>query len=259
MKKCIKVILTILLTVSLILITMSFIIENTVVKTFSQEILSKKISGYFLDEIVYDVDINNLQRIENNIRNSQYTDKITSKFIQTIVKNIGYNENIKFDISKEIDSLILENMPKEFYNEKVNSTKEYLNKNIVNIEKKLEENLIDSFGNYYLPILKLYNILTNSYFRIVMILTCIITIIVLAIIEKNKALKTVQISSMFTMTFTIIAFIIIKLLSKFIDQRFAGGWLSNINLRLMLIFIIIEFIISLALFITRKKLKCSNE
>ncbi len=61
------------------------------------------------------------------------------------------------------------------------------------------------------------------------------------------------------MTFTIITFIIIKLLSKFIDQRFAGGWLSNINLRLMLIFIIIEFIISLALFITRKKLKCSNE
>lgn len=256
MKKCIKVILTILLTVSLILITMSFIIENTVIKTFSQEILSKKISGYFLDEIVYDVDINNLERIENNIRNSQYTDKITSKFIQTIVKNIGYNENIKFDISKEIDSLILENMPN---NEKVNSTKEYMNKNIVNIEKNLEENLIDSFGNYYLPILKLYNILTNSYFRIVMILTCIITIIVLAIIEKNKALKTVQISSMFTMTFTIITFIIIKLLSKFIDQRFAGGWLSNINLRLMLIFIIIEFIISLALFITRKKLKCSNE
>lgn len=222
MKKCIKVILTILLTVSLILITMSFIIENTVIKTFSQEILSKKISGYFLDEIVYDVDINNLERIENNIRNSQYTDKITSKFIQTIVKNIGYNENIKFDISKEIDSLILENMPN---NEKVNSTKEYMNKNIVNIEKNLEENLIDSFGNYYLPILKLYNILTNSYFRIVMILTCIITIIVLAIIEKNKALKTVQISSMFTMTFTIITFIIIKLLSKFIDQRFAGGWL----------------------------------
>ncbi len=256
MKKCIKVILTILLTVSLILITMSFIIENTVIKTFSQEILSKKISSYFLDEIVYDVDINNLERIENNIRNSQYTDKITSKFIQTIVKNIGYNENIKFDISKEIDSLILENMPN---NEKVNSTKEYMNKNIVNIEKNLEENLIDSFGNYYLPILKLYNILTNSYFRIVMILTCIITIIVLAIIEKNKALKTVQISSMFTMTFTIITFIIIKLLSKFIDQRFAGGWLSNINLRLMLIFIIIEFIISLALFITRKKLKCSNE
>ena len=152
MKKCIKVILTILLTVSLILITMSFIIENTVIKTFSQEILSKKISSYFLDEIVYDVDINNLERIENNIRNSQYTDKITSKFIQTIVKNIGYNENIKFDISKEIDSLILENMPN---NEKVNSTKEYMNKNIVNIEKNLEENLIDSFGNYYLPILKL--------------------------------------------------------------------------------------------------------
>ena len=34
MKKCIKILLSILLTLGLILITMSFIIENIVVKTF---------------------------------------------------------------------------------------------------------------------------------------------------------------------------------------------------------------------------------
>ena len=45
MKKCTKIIFSILLTISLILVTMSFIGENIVVKTFSQEILSKKISG----------------------------------------------------------------------------------------------------------------------------------------------------------------------------------------------------------------------
>ena len=43
MKKCTKIIFSILLTISLILVTMSFIGENIVVKTFSQEILSKKI------------------------------------------------------------------------------------------------------------------------------------------------------------------------------------------------------------------------
>ena len=77
MKKWMKMILSILLTISFLLITMSFILENTVVKTFSQEILSKKVSGYFLDEIIYDMDIDQLQRIEDNIRNSRYTDKIT--------------------------------------------------------------------------------------------------------------------------------------------------------------------------------------
>ena len=258
MKKYIKILLSILLTLGLILITMSFIIENTVVKTFSQEILSKKISGYFFDEIIYDVDINTLEKIEYNIRNSKYTSKITSKFIQTITKNVAYNENINFDISKEIDLLISENMPKDLYNEKVNSTKEYLNEKIVNTEKNLEKNLVYSFGDYYITILKLYNILTNTYFRIVVLLIFIISIIGLVMIEKYKSLKAIQISSLITAIITGIVFVAIKLLSNFIDQRIAGGWLSNINLRLMITFIIIEFIISLALFIVIKKLKFDN-
>lgn len=258
MKKYIKILLSILLTLGLILITMSFIIENIVVKTFSQEILSKKISGYFLDEIIYDVDINTLEKIEYNIRNSKHTSKITSKFIQTITKNVAYNENINFDISKEIDLLISENMPKNLYNEKVNSTKEYLNEKIVNTEKTLEENLVYSFGDYYITILKLYNILTNTYFRIVMLLTFIISIIGLVMMEKYKSLKAIQISSLITAIITGIVFVAIKLLSNFIDQRLAGGLLSNINLRLMITFIIIEFIISLVLFIVIKKLKFDN-
>ena len=258
MKKYIKILLSILLTLGLILITMSFIIENIVVKTFSQEILSKKISGYFLDEIIYDVDTNTLEKIEYNIRNSKHTSKITSKFIQTITKNVAYNENINFDISKEIDLLISENMPKNLYNEKVNSTKEYLNEKIVNTEKTLEENLVYSFGDYYITILKLYNILTNTYFRIVMLLTFIISIIGLVMMEKYKSLKAIQISSLITAIITGIVFVAIKLLSNFIDQRLAGGLLSNINLRLMITFIIIEFIISLVLFIVIKKLKFDN-
>ena len=258
MKKYIKILLSILLTLGLILITMSFIIENIVVKTFSQEILSKKISGYFLDEIIYDVDTNTLEKIEYNIRNSKYTSKITSKFIKTITKNVAYNENINFDISKEIDLLISENMPKNLYNDKVNSTKEYLNEKIVNTEKTLEENLLYSFGGYYITILELYNILTNTYFRIVMLLTFIISIIGLVMMEKYKSLKVIQISSLITAIITGIVFVAIKLLSNFIDQRLAGGWLSNINLRLMITFIIIEFIISLVLFIVIKKLKFDN-
>ena len=98
MKKCTKIIFSILLTISLILVTMSFIGENIVVKTFSQEILSKKISGYFLDEIVYDVDIEELGKIEYNVRASKYTDRITSKFIRVIVENVGNSDDIKLNI-----------------------------------------------------------------------------------------------------------------------------------------------------------------
>lgn len=73
--KYIKIVLKILLFLFLVTIIMSFASENIVVNTFSQEILSKKVSGYLLDEIVYDVNINELELIEDNIRNSKSTKK----------------------------------------------------------------------------------------------------------------------------------------------------------------------------------------
>ena len=251
--KFIKIGMKILLTLSLIIITMSFIVENIVIETFSQEILSKKVSGYFLDEIIYDIaDINNIEQIEDSIRNSKYTNQITSKFINNIIENILYNKHTNLDISKEVNILILENMQKEINNEKVENTKKYLESKIKDTEKNLEDNLIYSFGDYYSVILKLYNLFTNNYFRLVMILLCIINICGLVILEKYKALKEFQITILITAIFTTIIFIIIKLLSNFIDQELAGGWLSDINLNLMIWFIIIEFLISFGIFIIRK-------
>lgn len=258
MKKSLRILLSVLLILSILLITMSFIVENTVIKTFSQEILSKKVSSYFLDKLVYDLDVNDLGKIENNIRKSKYTEKITSKFIQTITKNVAYNQNIKFDISNEIDSLILENMPENFYTEKVDTTKAYLIDKLSNTEKGLEENFIYSFGKDYLIILKSYNILTTTYCRIIMVAISIIAIIGLVIIDKIKVIKLFKINSIIVTTFTAITFILIKAFANFIDQRLTGGWLSSINLNLMIIFIILELLISLVLFIIQKKMKLDN-
>lgn len=256
--KIIRIGTRILLVLFLILITMSYIFQNIVVKTFSQEILSKKVSEYFLDEIIYGVDTNILGDIEHNIRTSKYTDKITSKFIQNIIENVLYSKNITLDISKEVDLLIIENMPKEMYNEKNEKTREYLIKKIMDTEKRLEENLTSSFGDWYSIILKLYSIFTNLYFRIVMLLLCVINVIVLIILEKYKSLKVIQTSMLILAIFTTIIFASIKVLSNFIDQKLAGGWLSSINLRCMTVFIIVELIMSLGLFIIRKKCNCDN-
>ena len=51
-------------------------------------------SEYLLDEIVYDVDINELGKIEDDIRNSKTTKKITDKFIETVVENVIGNEKL---------------------------------------------------------------------------------------------------------------------------------------------------------------------
>ena len=162
------------------------------------------------------------------------------------------DKDVEFDVSEEIDALVLENMPQEFYNEKGKATKEYLNENIGTIEKNLEENLVRAFGKPYLTILKLYDVLTSICLRVAMILICIVTIIVSVRTEKANALGIFQTSSIVTMTVTLLAFIIIKLLSNVIDQRLAGGWLSRINLNLMILFIVLEGVISLALFLIRK-------
>ena len=256
--KFIKIGLRILLVLVLIITTTGFIFENIVIKTFSQEILSKKVSGYFLDEIIYDVDTNTLEKIENSIRNSKYTDKITSKFIKTIIENVAYNQSVSLDISEDVELLILENMPKEIDSEKVENTKEYLLEKITNTEKSLEDNFIYSFGNHYLIILKLYSIFTNVYFKVIMLLLCIINIIGLVILEKHKSLRIMQVIILSIAIFTTIIFVTIKLLSNFIDQRLAGGWLSNINLNMMVIFILIEFIVGFVLFVTRKKFNWNN-
>ncbi len=257
--KFIRVVIKIVLILALIITTISFIAENIVIKTFSQEILSKKVSGYFLDEIFHEIDTNKLEEIEDNIRNSKYTYEITSKFIQNVIGNVLYSKNTSLDISKEIDLLILENMPKEIDNRKIDDTKEYLTKKIVDTEKSLEENFTYTFGDYYLIILKLYKIFTNIYFRVVMLLLCIINIIALIILEKQKSLKAIQVSILITAIFTTIIFAIIKLFSNFIDQKLAGGWLSSINLSLMLAFIVIEFIISLGLFMIRIKFEFDDK
>lgn len=104
--KYIKIVLKILLFIFLLAIIASFVTKSIVIDTFSQEILSKKISGYLLDEIFYDINTNNLGIIESNIKNSKITKKITSKFISTITQNIVKNENKKLNIEDEIKLLI---------------------------------------------------------------------------------------------------------------------------------------------------------
>ena len=117
--KYIKIVLKILLLLCFIVMSISFVIKHIVIDTFSQEILSKKVSGYLLDEIVYDVDINELGKIEDNIRNSKTTKKITAKFIETVVENVIGNKKIKMDIENEVDILINDYMPKETSEEKL--------------------------------------------------------------------------------------------------------------------------------------------
>ena len=91
MKTFIKIILKILLPIFLLLITMSFILENMAVETISDDILLKEVSGYMLDEIIDEVDNDNLSEIAEKIENSPYMEEITEKYLDVLS---GKSENI---------------------------------------------------------------------------------------------------------------------------------------------------------------------
>ena len=151
--KYIKITLKIFLFLFLITLIMSFIGERIVVDTFSQEILSKKISGYVLDEIIYDVDINEIKKIDYDIVNNKLMKEITSKFIYTITENIIYNKNINFDIKNEVDNLISQTMFNYFSNEKIQEIKTYVIEKLVGVQENLQDSLLSSFSDKYLIVL----------------------------------------------------------------------------------------------------------
>lgn len=250
--KYIKIVLKILLLLCLIVLSMSFVIKHIVIDTFSQEILSKKVSGYLLDEIVYDVDINELGKIEDNIRNSKTTKKITAKFIEIVVENVIDNKKIKMDIENEVDILTKDYMPKDTSGEKLQNMKKNTIKQITRIESGLQDDLMEDSENTYLTIFKIYNLITNMYFRIIILIVTVILTIVLIVLERSRALKSISNVCLITTAFMIVILILIKLITDFIDQKFAGGWLQEINIDSLTISIILGVIISSSLFLIYK-------
>lgn len=248
-----KTFLKIVVVILFMIITMSFIVEDMVVQTFSQEILAKKIAGYFLDQIINEVPTEQLGKIEQNIRNSKRTKKITSKFIKTIINNCMKQKETKLEIEEEIDWIIAEEITKEASPQKLKEIKLYVIEQITNTEKRLEDNLLESFGEYYFIILKTYDIVTNIYFRIISILLGIIIGIHLVLLEKHKVWKTLKICSFALTIGSLSIFIILKLMSNFIDQNLAGGWLEIIHMDSLIGLIMIEIIFSILCMIVESK------
>lgn len=250
--KYLKIILKISLIIFLLSIIMSIVVENVVVDTFSGEILSKRVSGYFLDEIIYDVDINDLEIIENNIRNSKTTKEITSKFINTVIENLVNNSNTKMNIQNEVNILISEYMPDDISEEKLQNMKSYVINKITSTEERLQDSLLYSFGGGYLIILKMFYVVTNIYFRIIVAILSIVNIAILCVLEKYNVLKTLRNISIAIVVFMFLVFVLINLLSNFIEQRLSGGWLHAIDTNALIISIIITGIISIILVLVDK-------
>ena len=234
MKTVIKIIFKILLPIFLFIITMSFVIENVAVKTISNDILKRRISGYMLDEIINEVDDDTFYEIAEKIEGSPYMEEITGKYLDALT---GKSENI--DITEEINQILeQEDLQNEIPEDIKDDIRSYVSEKSEEIEDRLEMGVEGTATE----VLNIYGQFTRFEFRITLIILCLLDIIGLILLEKQQVLKTIQISMFVTAIISIIAFIGIRVLSTYIEQYLSGGWIDNINLNILIGCIIAEIV-----------------
>lgn len=227
--------------------------ENVAVKTISNDILKRRISGYMLDEIIDEVDNDTFYEIAEKIEGSPYMEEITGKYLDALT---GKSENI--DITEEINQILeQEDLQNEIPEDIKDDIRSYVSEKSEEIEDRLEMGVEGTATE----VLNIYGQFTSFEFRIMFIILCLLDIIGLILLEKQQVLKTIQISMFVTAIISIIAFIGIRVLSTYIEQYLSGGWIDNINLNILIGCIIVEIVIGFILLIIRKALykKASEE
>lgn len=243
----------------LIIIIMSFSLENMVVKSISKDIISKKVSSYFLDNIIYDFDSDQLVEMANKTKTSKYIEKITSKYIDILIENLINKENQKLDITNEVRQIVETELNDWIPEEKKREICENIQEQSSTLEEKFENlpAMMDTID--FLLFVKIYGIAINPIFRVIIIVLLIINTFTLIILEKEKSIKVFEIGTMITTIISIIAFTLIKVFSAFIEQDFSGGWIDNINTNLLIAFIVIELIVTVGLHIVNYNINEKNK
>lgn len=255
--------LRIILPILLVLITLSFALENLLVMGVKDVFLAERVSGY-VDNYVNEEEKNNdqINEIVDKIQQSEYVNEITQKYIDVIVDKLLNNTNEKLDITEEVKKIIETEFSNDLTQEQKDKIYESVEDNSNVIEEKIEENIDTSFNNSnFLLFAKVYDIFTGFNFRLILSIIIAIDIIVLIILRKTEVLKDLAISTLITSILSAIIFVIIKLICFVIEQNYANVKIDDMNFRLLKYLIVIEFGISIILFVIRaivKKIKKSK-
>lgn len=248
MKGC-KIVLKIILPIALLAITMSFVLENMVVKTITNDILAKKVSGYFLDQVIHDFDVDKLGEIETKIRESKYTQEITSEYIDTMIANLVEGRNQSLDITDKVNQMIEKELKEEIPEEKKQEIISYLQRQNKQLEERLEEDLPVGLNNYpFTLVLKMYHMITSLAFRISMVLLTITIIVLFILFDKKTVLKDIQMGVWMTAILSSIVLVCCYLFSNIIEQKMSGGWIDHIDTKLLIAFIVVEVILSIVMY-----------
>ena len=268
MKRFLCFLLTMILFILIVILSFSFSLKEVVINTLSEEVVENKIANETIDtlkDVYSNLDLKVLDKLEENIKNSDFIYDITSKYLDNISNNILSDEEVKnIDINSYIGKIldenkdILEENDISVTEENINRIKEELENNdkldkiYKNVVSKLKNNITDEEKDF----IKTYNKISTLQFRITIISLIIITVLLLAFIKKtyykwtyNAAIALILSGSFLSFIIPLTKNIIVDIISS------KTSLISNININslvnsgyicflLSILFIIIYFVLN---------------
>lgn len=220
MKKIFSFLISILIFILISLLCVSFCLKEIIVNTLSKEFVRKEISSKvtsYAKELYADVDYDTLKSLETSIGNNENINKITEKYFDNIIYYITSDKDIKLpDTKKELLNLIEQNdyVLKENGIYVSNEDKEIIVNKISDskVLDKVYKNVVTSIKNDLTSeekvAINLYNKITTSTFRWIILSIIVIAILLLVVIKRSAYKWTYNVAVSLALAGILVALII---------------------------------------------------
>lgn len=241
MKKVINFILTLIITVLICLFFISLNLKKVVINSLSKSYVKSEITNKIINEVKNELNIDNydyLEKLENNISNSDAVLSVTEKYFDSMIDNIINNNSDVPSIKKDLNEILKDN--KSYLEENgisiqdsdIDKITDKLteNKNIEKAYKIVLKRVKDNMGDKEIALIKMYNSMITSSFRIKLLVIVILLTILIGIIKKSFYKWTYNLGIAFIISGTILAFLSQILLDVFLDLL--GDYNTNLDVNI---------------------------
>lgn len=237
MKKFLVFIFTILISIIICLLCISYGIKDACVNTISNSLVKREITSKIILSIknnYNDVSYDMLEEIENEIGNNLAINKITAKYFDEIINSVTLNKKANIPNTKEeLLSLIDENeyiLKKHGIEvsdvEKEKVIDEIINKNSINdIYEKVTIIINKNLSDEQKIVANTYKIIISNNFRIICYLLIAVLIILIMAIKKSFYKFSINLSIALFLSGIIITFVVpilINMISDSITNKLIG-------------------------------------
>lgn len=219
MKKFLCAVLTIVISILICILCVSYGVKDACINTISNAIVKREITSKIVLSVknVYpDASYEALQDIENTIGNNASVNKLTTKYFDEIVNSILKEEKVKApNTREELLSLINDNekILKDYGVEVTDEQKnkivdEIVESNIVNeVYEKISVMIKKNLNSNQIKAVHLYNLITSDNFRMILIFTIVLSTILIMILKRSFYRFSINLGIAFILSGIIVTFV----------------------------------------------------